>query len=200
MKKTLLFPFLLLLTSCSNGSNTDLIANYTNKAPTDIQINMVMGFEDDIGVIEVVNNDVYLKYEKEDEWYFSFFAEMENGAYTYYQKTTNNGMEWEDFDPGDSSKGNPNSLSAISALIGATSSMFYDIFDIAVVNGTKQSGTAVINGKDTVVYNVGEKTYWINEEANLCMKIGTDEDVSFDWRCEVKSFRSIRSFSDSPSL
>ena len=47
---------------------------------------MVLGFEDDLGVIEVVNNDVYIKYERENEWALSYFADIENDSYNYYQK------------------------------------------------------------------------------------------------------------------
>lgn len=200
MKKLLLLSSLILLVSCSNNSNNQSGPTYTNIAPNNIQINMVVGFEDEIGVIEVVDNDVYLKYEKENEWSFSYFADLKNGSYSYYQKNTNNGMNWESYVPVTTSKDNPNSLDAILTLVGATHSMFYDIFDVKVVNGTKPSGTALINGKETIVYNVDEKTYWINEEANICMKIATDDSVSLDWKCEVKSFASIDKFIDSPSL
>ena len=65
---------------CSGNSNQD-VAEYKNKAPNNIQINMVIGHEDDIGVIEIVDNDVYLKYEKENEWSFSYFADLEKIAH-----------------------------------------------------------------------------------------------------------------------
>jgi len=197
MKKLLLLSSVLFLMGCSGNSNQD-VAEYKNKAPNNIQINMVIGHEDDIGVIEIVDNDVYLKYEKENEWSFSYFADLNNGSYSYYQKTTNNGLKWETYVPVTTSKDNPDSLEAIMTLVGATNSMFYDIFNVQLANGAKASGTAVINGKDTTLYNVGDKTYWINEEANICMKIATDDNESLDWKCEVKSYKSISSFSDSP--
>ena len=197
MKKLLLLSSVLFLMGCSGNSNQD-VAEYKNKAPNNIQINMVIGHEDDIGVIEIVDNDVYLKYEKENEWSFSYFADLNNGSYSYYQKTTNNGLKWETYVPVTTSKDNPDSLEAIMTLVGATNSMFYDIFNVQLANGAKASGTAVINGKDTTLYNVGNKTYWINEEANICMKIATDDSESLDWKCEVKSYKSISSFSDSP--
>ena len=197
MKKLLLLSSVLFLMGCSANSNQD-VAEYKNKAPNNIQINMVIGHEDDIGVIEIVDNDVYLKHEKENEWSFSYFADLNNGSYSYYQKTTNNGLKWETYVPVTTSKDNPDSLEAIMTLVGATNSMFYDIFNVQLANGAKASGTAVINGKDTTLYNVGDKTYWINEEANICMKIATDDNESLDWKCEVKSYKSISSFSDSP--
>lgn len=197
MKKLLLLSSLLFLVGCSNNANQEG-AKYENKAPNNIQINMVLGFEDDLGVIEVVDNDVYIKYERENEWTLSYFADLENGSYSYYQKTTNNGMNWETYVPVTTSKDNPDSLEAILTLVGATNSMFYDIFNVAVVNGAKSSGTAVINGKDTTLYNVNNQTYWINEEANMCMKIAGDENENIEWKCEVKSYKAINSFSDSP--
>ena len=179
MKKLLLLSSVLFLMGCSNNSNHD-VAEYKNKAPNNIQINMVIGHEDDIGVIEIVDNDVYIKYEKENEWSFSYFADLNNGSYSYYQKTTNNGLKWETYVPVTTSKDNPDSLEAIMTLVGATNSMFYDIFNVQLANGAKASGTAVINGADTTLYNVGDKTYWINEEANICMKIATDDSESLD--------------------
>ena len=191
------------LSACSLNGNKkqDKIAEYTNQAPNNIQVNMEVGYShSELVKVEVVNNDVYINDHKGDEWNDSYFAHLKDGSYEYYKKNVKYNGEWEDFVPVTTDKENPSTYDAICAFNGVISTMIASVFNIQVVNGYEYSGTGNINGEETYIYNVNDSAYWVSETAKMNMQILPKDGIEPDWSVEVKSYQTISAFTDSPSF
>ena len=188
----------LSLCACAPKNNDDLIANVTNEFPTNLRVVVEVGLSDS-GYIEMVGEDVCIKYTISDNGDNFYFAHLNNGDYKFYQNTVNNGHTWQEFVPVYTAKENPTRADALNAFIGITNSMFYELFNIEIVNGHKTNGTSEINGVNTNIYGVNNMGYWLADNPKMFMLIApVDENLNPEWRIEVKSFESITTFTVAP--
>lgn len=186
----------LCLTACSFMSHETV---YENKIPNDMRIELDVGwFDKEKGLIEVVNNDVYINTYKKDSYDYSYFAHLNNGNYEYYRKDVLHEEDWEIFTPATPNFENMTTLDAINSFVGAISSLYSDIFCINVINGVKSSGTAKVLDIDTSIYNVESKTYWYFDGINMFLKIYDESEK--EWSCEVTNYQYYKHFTDAPNF
>ena len=198
MKKLIIVSTALLcLTACSFDTTSEKV--YKNTAPTNIRIDLKVGwFDEEIGLIEVVDNDIYINSSKKDSYSNSYFAHFDNGGYSYYKKDVLHDGEWESFVPVTTNTENMTTLDAINSLVGSVSSLYSDIFNVEVINGVESSGTATLLYAETSIYNIDSKTYWYFEGINIFFKIYDESEQ--EWSCEVTEYQYYKHFTDAPTF
>jgi len=199
MKKLILICASLLCLSACSFNSVDEGPTFKTTAPTDIKVELKVGWlNEEKGLIEVVDKDVYINSYQKDNYNYSYFAHFDNGNYTYYTKDVLHNSDWESYVPVVTNFENMTTLDAINSLVGAISSSYSDIFNVELINGVKSSGTAEVLGIETSIHNVANRTYWYFEGINMFLKIydETEEELS----CEVTNYQYYKHFDDSPSF
>lgn len=195
MKKLILIcASLLCLSACSFNIN-----NFKNTAPNNFMCELKVGwFNKEKGTLEIVDNDVYINTFKKDQYNTSYFAHLKDGNYEYYTKDVLHNGEWESYTPDVPTFKNMTTLDVINSLVGAISSLYFDIFNVEAVNSVKSSGTGEVLDIETDVFNVGSKTYWYFEGINMFLKIYDESEKELS--CEVTHYQYYKHFDDSPSF
>ena len=99
MKKLVIINAALLgLTACSFTFENK--PTYKTTPPTNIRVDLKVGWDnEEIGLVEVVDNDVYINIYQKDSYENSYFAHFDNGSYVYYKKDVMHEGVWESFVP-----------------------------------------------------------------------------------------------------
>ena len=212
MKILFLIPIAFLLTGCAFFSNPkteslDNTAYYENRVPNNLTVDLeISGTYKETGKIEIINNDVYINYQRsvgepqDQNFNDSFFAHLTEDGYEYYRRSVLHNTSWISFVPVSTDKENPNALDAINVLTSVSNSAFYDVFNVRVVNGTKPSGTRHLDDEPVRTYVLNDTSYYFSENMNMFLKISQNSDKNIDWSVKVKSYQDISAFTDSPSL
>ena len=194
MKKIILISASILsLTACSLFGD-----HFKNTPPTDFKVAFNVGYSGEKGLIEVVDKDVYINSYQNDKFNNSYFAHFDNDNYVYYHKDVLHDGDWESYTPETANTKNMTTLDAINVFVGAVNGLYFDIFNVELINGHRSSGTEKVISIDTDVYNVGSKTYWYFEGINIFLKIYDESEEELS--CSVTNYQYYRHFDDSPFL
>ena len=194
MKKTILIGASILCLSACSLSN-----KFKNTPPTDIKVALTIGYSNqENGLIEVVDKDVYINTWQKDNYNNSYFAHFVGDSYVYYHKDDMNNGDWESFTPTATQSKNMTTLDAINSFVGTIRRVYFDVFNVELINDASASGKDIFLSAETTKYKVKEKTYWYLDGVNIFLKMENESQEERSY--SVTDYQYYTHFDDSPSF